>query len=370
MPGYDPFAEVKVYRDLTPEIRFLWNTFAKDAIYTPYQDMRWYEAWLATVGATVGEKPFIVVVFDSRGAPTLIVPLVLVRYGLITVARFPGGKHTNYNFPLVQCGVDITSHPLQRLWDRFLIVGSELDLYYFDSLPTRWAGKQNPLLKRPYYRHPATSSVVDLISSGTVRPLTFRHRSSFRKLQKFGLTLKRAHRSIEINTVLREFFAQKADWFKSRRIPDSFRQHGISDFFLRLFSQTGPGELYSLNLHNEILAVAGLVVSQDRVSLMFISYNAKHKLTKAGLGTHLVRLLIEHMDQRGIVQFDFGLGDAEYKRLLGAKTEFIFASVIAVSCKGRLVAPILIFAQALKRYLKQLQFFHVLQRLARSLYII
>lgn len=367
MLGTEPFAGVKLYRQLDPEIRSLWKTLAENAIHTPYQDLEWYEAWLATVGKIKAEEPFIVAVFDSLGAPTVLVPLVLIRRKSIAMAKFPGGRHANYNFPLVRRDVDITPLRLQFLSDELADLGADIDLYWFDALPMQWLNKPNPLLIAPHHRDAAVSSVIDLRKVGSHScGLSFRHRSSYRKLQKLGATVQRACSESDVATVLETFFLQKSAWFRARSLPDSFRQHGIADFFLRLFSERTSGELYALRLNGDTLAVAGVAVSAERASLMFISYDLNHRLVKLGPGTHLVRSLIEQMSQRNIAQFDFGLGDAEYKRLLGASMEPAFVSVQAITGKGRAIACLLVLTRAMKGYIKgSSRIFSATQRLRR-----
>lgn len=367
--GLEPFASIKLYRSLDAEIRSSWRELAENAIQTPYQDLQWYEAWLATVGKAGLEEPFIVAVFDSVGKPAAIVPLVLVHRRSVTVVRFPGGKHANYNFPLVRRGVDITPRRLRFLSNSLADVSSGVDLYWFDALPPQWAGTPNPLLIGPRRRHAAVSSVIDLRTAQTNSlSLSFRHRSSYRKLQKLGATIERSRNASDVRTVLETFLSQKAAWFRARYLPDSFRQPGIADFFVRLFSETGPGELYSLRLDGDTLAVAGVVASAERASLMFISYDLQHPLVKLGLGTHLVRSLIERMGQRDIPQFDFGLGDAEYKRLLGARTEAAFISAKPITSKGLAAACVLILIQIMKRYMKSSsRLVAAVQRFRRSL---
>ena len=164
------------------------------------------------------------------------------------------------------------------------------------------------------------------------------------------------------------FLSQKSAWFRAKCLPNSFRQRGIPEFFLRLFSGDGPGQLYALRLGGDTLAVAGVVVSADRASLMFTSYDQNHELAKFGLGTHLVRSLIEIMNEKNVAHFDFGLGDAEYKRLLGARSEPAFISVQAITVGGWVIARALLFMCTAKRQIKGYsRLFSAVQALRRSI---
>ena len=360
------FADIKVYRELGPEIRSHWIELSKNAVQTPYQSLKWYEAWLTTAGKSKAEKPFIVAVFDADGNPTVIVPLVL-QGGPVTLAKFPGGKHANYNFPLVRRDVEIAVERRHFLSEALGTVSSGVDLFWFDAQPLQWQGMPNPLLtQEACQEHAATSSVLELADGTGTRNASFRHRSSYRKLQKLGAIVKRAGNEHDISAVLKSFFSQKSQWFRARELPDSFAQQGISEFFRKLFSKEGPGELFALQVGDDTLAVAGVLVSLDRASLMFVSYDLNHPLAKLGLGTHLIRSLIEEFNRRSIAQVDFGLGDAEYKRLLGARTEPAFVSFKAVTAKGRIVAFVLAAVQTLKAYMKRSDWlFRLVQRVRR-----
>lgn len=348
----NPFATVRVLRRLNPDTRALWRDFESVALSSPYQCLDWYECWLGTAGRAREEFPLIVEAFDAEGTLTLVLPLVVVRRGPMTIARFPGDKHANANFPLIHPDIVLTEEAIGALFARLAELAPEIDVYWFDALPAEWNGKANPLLHASRSPHAATGSVIDL-RFDHVNSRPSRGRSSHRKLIKLGARVRRVKGQAEVNAAMAAFFDQKSAWFRDRRLPDAFGHLGVAAFLTELFNRTeGVAELYTLDLEGEPVAVAGLLVTAGRACLMFISHDGRHRLTRLGLGTHLIRSLIQLMRDREIAQFDFGLGDAEYKRLLGAETERFFVSAQPVTAKGRVAAIALLTASRAKALIK------------------
>lgn len=348
----NPFATVRVSRQFDPDLRARWRAFESVALFSPYQCLEWYECWLGTAGRARHEVPLVVEAFDAEGTLTLILPLVAARRGPVVIAKFPGDKHTNANFPLIHPNVVVGEEVIGALLARLAESAPGIDLYWFDALPAQWSGRPNPLLRASRSPHSATGSVIDLRLDHVNSRLS-RQRSSHRKLIKLGARIRRVEGQAEVNTAMAAFFDQKSAWFRDRRLPDAFGRLGVTAFLAKLFNRTeGVAELYALDLEGTPVAVAGLLVTAGRACLMFISYDGRHPWARLGLGTHLVRSLIQLMGHRGIAQFDFGLGDAEYKRLLGADTERFFVLAQPITVKGRVAAIALLTASRMKALLK------------------
>lgn len=348
----NPFATVRVFRRLNPDVCARWRAFESVALFSPYQSLDWYECWLGTAGSARDEDPLLVEAFDAEGMLTLVLPLVAVRRGPVTIARFPGDKHANANFPLIHPDIVLTKEAIQALFATLAELAPQIDVYWFDALPAQWSGKNNPLLHASQSPHAATGSVIDLCFDHVNSRLS-RGRSSHRKLIKLGARVRRAKGQAEVNAAMAAFFEQKSAWFQDRRLPDAFGRLGVAAFLSKLFNRTeSVAELYTLDLEGEPVAVAGLLVTAGRACVMFISYAGRHRLARLGLGTHLVRSLIQLMRDREIGQFDFGLGDAEYKRLLGAETERFFVSAQPMTAKGHVAAIALLTASRAKALIK------------------
>src|ERR1700728_2665502 len=67
---------------------------------TPYQRFDFLAPWQRLVGERENLRPFIVIAYDIERRPLLLLPLTVGQEHGIRIARFMGGKHTNFNMAL------------------------------------------------------------------------------------------------------------------------------------------------------------------------------------------------------------------------------------------------------------------------------
>ena len=347
-----------------------WTQLQKAAVFTPYQSLAWYATWIRNVASVRRETPLIITAADSDGRLTLVLPLVVrTRLG-VRVASFAGGKHSNFNMPVVAGDASFEFAAIDRLLSAVARLRPDIDLFVFDALPLSWRGVANPLVSPRSRAHTAAASALGLVPdserlfAANVSPHRLRkNRVTDRKLGNHGVTLRRASTPLDIERALSTFLAHKEPWFASRGLTNPFTAPGTMAFLQELAQQADGGmELHCLHGScDEILAVAGVLTDRRRASLTFVSFDPASPLAKLSLGNKLVRELISDACRRGLETFDFGLGEAAYKDSLGARSEPIVVSLRSMTLKGHLADWIISAARHAKIEIKARR--HVLARI-------
>lgn len=338
----NPFVRVEVHHGLEG-VTSQWRELEKAGTASPHQRLAWFKAWIQTAGTARGEAPLIVTATDKQARTTLLLPLVVrSRFGL-TVASFAGGRHANFNTPLLRSGLALDAGQVERLFSEISRLRPDLDLLVLEAMPPAWEGVDNPLVGSSARPHSASGSLLSSTEPGRAFDIPARRRKERwrdrQMLQHGAVAVQRAASPVEATRALMVFAAQKADWFKTRGIEDPFQVPGVLDFFNALAIEPTSGfELYCLTVGDTVAAVAGIILGRSRVSLMFVSYDAASPVAAYSPGIRLIQEVMAVTRQRGFAEFDFGLGEASYKARFGARLEPSVVLTRALTPRGRLGA--------------------------------
>ena len=358
----NPVATVSVANALDEHIAATWRELERSGLSTPYQSLDWYAAWLNTVAGISAETPLIILARDGTDRATLLLPLVLSSRSPVRIAKFAGDKHSNFNLPLLCSGVAFTPADVARLFDLTALLRPDIDLFVLDALPRTWGGIVNPLVGPAARMHTAQASVLILNAepkSQDTTNLTAERRRKLRrndrKFESFGVRLQRATSTAEIDRALGAFVAHKIPWFLARGLPNSFGQPRLVEFFADLVSRPNAGaEIYCLTAPDErIIAVAAILATSRRASLMFVSFDAASPYAAFSPGLKLVREIVKEASRHHLSEFDFGLGEAPYKDSLGAGSQQVFVDIRPLTAKGSFAATIIEGRRRSKIFLKQ-----------------
>jgi CelD/BcsL family acetyltransferase involved in cellulose biosynthesis len=255
----------------------------------------------------------------------------------------------------------------------------ELDLLLLLNQPAAWNGLDNPIALLPHQR--AADDTYRLTLTAAPDPAAVNiSQNTRRRLRKKenqlarlpGYRYRRASTPDEVERFLSEFFVQKAAQLGAMGLDNAFAKPGIQAF-VRAACRRGLDhdqpliELHALETEDEVLALfAGLHDSQ-RFTLAFNSLTrGPHARHSPGLV--LLQHLIVDCARRGFEAFDIGPGDARYKTYFCKECEAIIDSVLPLSARGRVAAPIIRAALAAKSRMKRSQFaWNALRRLKGSL---
>ena len=100
LPVAESALEIEVVTDLQAAEPTWRELVCNGALCTRYQHYAWMSAWHEHIGRRRGIEPFIVTGRDALGRAALLWPLGRRRVGPVSVARFMGGKHANFNLAI------------------------------------------------------------------------------------------------------------------------------------------------------------------------------------------------------------------------------------------------------------------------------
>jgi CelD/BcsL family acetyltransferase involved in cellulose biosynthesis len=247
---------------------------------------------------------------------------------------------------------------------RDAIAAAGVDLIALTNQPQRWGGLANPLALWPHQESPSSGAVgalsadfAALQAERLAQPARKKLRKKERTLAEHGtLQVRRAETDTDARAFLDAFFTQKAERMGSLGIPDAFAAPGTREFIAELATARPNDrqpilETYALCVGGEIVATMAGLVEGKRFSALFNSITSgplAHESPGDVLLTHVVRLCCE----RGLTQFDLGVGEAAYKRFYCNENEPLFDTFLALTPLGRLGAAGIRTAQDAKRLVK------------------
>jgi CelD/BcsL family acetyltransferase involved in cellulose biosynthesis len=359
-------AHVAVIENL-PDAEPYWRALNTDgAVSTPYQGYEYLAAWHRELGAASGISPFVVIGFDARERPQFLLPFGIQRLGPLRLVQFLGAKHANYNFALWRrdAAAAADADDVQHIVDRIAASPQRPDVLVLRNQPDSWADLANPLLLLPH--RPAAENAARLVVDAPGPELIQREvgaatrgrlRTKERKLQKLpGYRYFHATEPAHIERLLHRFFELKTAHMAVQGLPNLFAEPGVQAF-VRAVCRGGDGhgrpavELHGLECDGELLALYGVLVDRESLSVMINTYtlgdNGKHSP-----GLILILHLIQTCADRGIRSFDLGAGGADYKSWFCKQTIALFDSFMPLTPLGRLSAVALDTAITLKREIK------------------
>jgi CelD/BcsL family acetyltransferase involved in cellulose biosynthesis len=360
-------ARVDIY-DTLEAAEPAWTQLASaNALMTPYQRFEWVMLWHRHVTSNYGMTPLIIVARDRSNAPLFILPLMLRRAGMTTIAGFFGGRHANLNTGLWRQDIaaTITATEISKiLQDAAAQFG--IDVYKLSAQPENLPNAmRNPLALLSHQAAPDDVYVITLDGrpgpealkaclTGTMRS---RLRTKERKLQALpGYRFFRASTADEADRVFDAFVAQKAAHLASQGISNIFDDPEAAAF-LRSACHRGLAdgkpviELFALEGGGEVIAVFGGVNDGRRMSCMFNSYTLG-EASRWSPGLILLTNLISFCADNKITYFDLGAGYSFYKTLFCKEYENVFDTIIGITVIGRVSAIGLRLARSAKRELK------------------
>jgi CelD/BcsL family acetyltransferase involved in cellulose biosynthesis len=356
-------ARVEVLRDMTAAEPFWRRLEDGRSLATPYQRFDLLAAWQHHVGARTGVTPWIVTGFDRSGEPLFLWPFGATKKGPLTLVRFLGSKHANFNVGLWRHDVlpTITAHDISGT---FAGIADGVDLVALISQPLVWNGLANPFSLLPHQASVDMSARLsleradkDTIKEALTSSMRSRLRTKERKLQKLaGYRYLQASSADDIDRLLDSFFALKSAHLAAQGLGNVFAEAGVAEFLREACHRRLPSgrpliEIHALEGGGDVLALFGSTVDDYRFSSMFNSYtlgdNSRHSP-----GLILLAHMITECAGRGVRSFDIGVGRAHYKSFFCREPEALFDTFLPLTPRGQVAAAAFRAAFAAKRAIK------------------
>lgn len=333
------------------EARGLWDRFTIEGTVSAYQRFDWVESYFRHVEASEGARPALIVLRDPAGEPVLLLPLALHDGRSGRVARFIGGKHSNFHLPLIGKGAArITASSLRAA---LLEAGraSGIDLYSFSNQPREWEGTANPMALLGGLASPSAGYKLALAADGEAllhgrlsKDRRRKMRQKETKLATMGaVAYRKAATDTEALAILDAFFQQKAGRFQDQGIDDPFASPAVRAFLSEMATRRDALgkpvlDLYALMLDTRPVAIYGAVEDGIRFSGVVTAFDSDDQVARCTPGESLLMQMIADCCSRGLRTFDLGVGESRYKMVICDQTEALIDTTIAVTLRGRMTA--------------------------------
>ncbi|MGD0642103.1 MAG: GNAT family N-acetyltransferase [Roseiarcus sp.] len=359
------FARVEVF-DAIEAARGPWAEIAAIAPASPYQHFEFARLWLETVGAAERVKPMIVVARDQVGAVNALLPLGAYAWGPLRLAAFLGGRDANFAMGLFRPGVAWSREEIAALLAAAArLAQPRVDAYWFVNQPLAWQGAPNPTVamrRQPSpsfaYKSALPEDFALWRDAHASKDAQKKLRKKVKRLEAIGpLAHRRAADAAEVERILAAFDAQRRARMRALGIPDPYASAEARAFLRGLalggLAEGAPSlELHALTVGDRIIAAFGALSAGDRLSGLFVSYDADPEIARSSPGELMVQAVVREAIARGLKTFDLGVGEARYKDEACEAEEELFDSAVGITALGRLAALAFRLRQRAKRRIK------------------
>lgn len=341
------------------EAEAAWRGVERHAVGSPFQRLDFYTAWMQTLGAREGAEP-LVLVGRKAGRVAMVLPLVVRRTGPFRVAEFAGGSHANFNIGLFDrdlwptIGRGLAVNVLEAISD----ARPDIDYLRLAYQPIELAGRRNPFVDSR--SRPAPHPTFDVFLTGGFEAVLSRHRGSKKRkrlradLRNFdavgGAVVRQAASETEAHDILEAFLDQKGQRLAEQGLPNVFAVQGTPEFLHDLVARSYSGsgeplvEAYALWAGGEIRAT-GITLPFGGAAYFLMNSFANDAFARASPGEITLHHMIGDYAGRGFDAFDFGIGDARYKRSWCDREVMLAETVLPLSAAG----TVAVGYQSLKR---------------------
>lgn len=365
-PASMPFRRIEIHTDFA-SCAAIWSRLEAYAPASWYQTRHWASAWCESVGKTSGAHVQILVAFDAADLPCLLLPMVVVRKGLLHQAQYCGAKDSNFNLPLFR--------PQDR-WDRASVrlllqqAASQLrprpDFFALLNQPGQWDGAVNPMAlltsqPSPSFGHRGTLQrrsdvlLAELLSNDHRKKLA----RKFRRLETIGPTqCSFAETPEAIEATIQAYCAQKMERLLQMGVASHVADDSMLDFLRRLSLRGEQGEPARmrwavLTVGDHIAATYGGGIHRGQFQAMVNSMSLEPEIAKSSPGECLLNWLVARCCEDGLTRFDLGTGDGPYKKAYCPTVEPLFDAVIPASVAGFAASKVQRAVLNVKRIIKQ-----------------
>lgn len=342
---------VELHRAMEPLERE-WRLLQRDNYASLHQGYDWCRAWTKTHGSHLA-----ILRGRMQGETVFILPLEVVRTGLVRQAQFIGTRFTNINTGLfTPCYRSTADAARQKILVDAIskALKDEADLVALTNIPFDWRGERHPFAGVNAVEHqnhsfqlPLSGSMAETIAPLNAKRRRKKYRNQLRKIEAAGgFDHVVASGEDEKTALLECFFRQKADRFRSLGLPNVFQAPETQAFFHLVTQMSSGGYDVPLELHairmrgaldGQIAAIAGLSRKGDHIICQFGSID-EALAPEASPGELLFWLVIEQALEDGVALFDFGLGDQPYKRRWCSIETVQHDVLLPITTAGRLAA--------------------------------
>ncbi len=346
--------------DSLDQVRAEWAAAAAAGAGSPFQQLRWIEAWYAACAERQGVTPLIIRIADrATGQLAAILPLIRVKQGSLTAIEFADLGITDYNAPLLGPAAPQTPAGAARLWQSLRAALPPADLLRFEKMPRTLRGRVNPLtLLQGVTEADLTGNAFEVHTTWlewrASLGRTFRKEieRSWRVFNSHpGAAFRRISDPAEAQRILAEIERLQRERINGMGLTYILDDRPNAAVYRRLVRDglgDGSAVLTTMTVGDEVAAaLLGLADRKSYAMIRLAIGGPRWKNCSPG------RLILDGsmalMREAGITHFDFTIGDYPFKRRLGAAAVPLAECIEALSWRGRPVVA----KQQLRRWLKR-----------------
>jgi CelD/BcsL family acetyltransferase involved in cellulose biosynthesis len=357
---------VEVHRDASA-VAAAWAELEAIAPVSAYQTQAFTIPWLETIGAARHIEPLFILGKDRCDRPAALICLGLERNGPFRIARFLGGKESNFNLGLFRPNMDVTAADLRFLFKSAAkaMGRARPNLFLLKNQPFGWEGSANPLALLPHQPSPSFAYATQLGPCGEkflAEKLSKDTRKKLRKkearLADLGpVSLMTNDTPAAANAIIDAFLDEKIARCEARSIEADFADPSMRAFLERLGMPQGERAPWltfqALKLGDRIIATYAGATHRNHFSCLVNSFDSDPEIAKSSPGDLLLMRLVASQCDKGVAGFDLGIGEARYKGSYCDITVPLFDTVLPIGIRGRLCALYAKCRLKMKRRIKQ-----------------
>ena len=306
----------------------IWRDFQKTAWFTPFQDIDWISAWLASRPEHARPRMSVILAYSGDRLRMILPMAKISRYGFHEL-HWAADNCNDLNAPLIDPDFIplLTSTTVKKIWARLAESGEMAGAICLRRQPERIAGHPNPFItRRSTGSSCETHSLslhtgwTDLYASLRSAKSRRRLREKLKKLRKAGrLSFRGVRAPVERQLFIDRILCWKSEQLRSAGERDPFAGGSAGSGvratilgFARRDADARKLRVYGLYVDGKPLA--GLIgfSSGDTFSMLTMAY-APDSDGSTSPGLCLLLKTLELAARSGLGAYDFLAGDEPYK---------------------------------------------------------
>jgi CelD/BcsL family acetyltransferase involved in cellulose biosynthesis len=353
------------FHDNLDDAEDIWKQFQQVAATTLYNTFEWAKSWQRHVGLRIGAAPCIAVGRNSAGDIQFILPFQKRRASGVQIVEWHGYPDLNYGYGLFDKAFlhHAEAYFAQALPDILAALGNH-DVIHLHDMPVRLSGYPHPL--RRHFNMHAANLTFSLKLDADYETVYRRKRVA----ESRRANQRKDNRLLELGEIrfftpatpderqkyIRQMLVQKTHQLAERGIHGVFgtaEAQMMVDLAQASHDRQPLMQLHVLTLNGETLAITyGGVL--DSTYWFYVSSLSPHAgARKFSPGDHALRRTIEACCEEQLAVFDFGVGDAEYKRGWADKVTPLYMMLRANTLKGLVWVTYESSRLRMKRFIKE-----------------
>jgi CelD/BcsL family acetyltransferase involved in cellulose biosynthesis len=324
----------------------VWREFQKTASMFPFQDYDLLENWYRNIGLNEGIVPLLINVTSGDGSPLLFLPFGIRKANSLRRLEWLGRGIFDYGAPILHEDFSKKYNPIEfsSIWKAIKRIIPNVDLIALENQPPFINKQINPFIQiskdsliGKSYCAELPREWSDFISIEPRKKISVDSLRQLKRLKSKGdLNFIFAKTKENIEAILAELMEQKKIQYHQTKANNIFSKNGVTEFYKDASIQLINKEMVQLSaliLDGEILACHWGLIYQNRYYYLMPSYR-RDRWEKYSAGRILMEHLIKWSIDIGLEEFDFTIGDENYKKNWSTKKFSLHELVESRTLKG------------------------------------